>query len=387
MPKLTMKRVTKVLKQNHQEIIEAWEKLVLDHVEAAKLANKIALHDHIPNILDDIIDILERHDEIEWNIDDYKISQIEANSLEHGRHRATTADFTVGQILHEYMIFHNVIIRIFNENDLVDQNAYHLLKCCIDKAMLKSVESFTKSIQEMQNKLIGTLAHDIRNPLSAARLGVEMLNLDTTPERMERVQKLTMNSVDKALSMLEGLLDSISVKAGEGMMLSFSEMNIFSDIQTVYEEAQDIYTEKIEFDCKDEDLNGVFDATAIRRLLENLITNAVKYGDTDKPITLKVVKLDDKYLQLSVHNFGQPIPEDRQKEIFTFLGHSTEKNKKNLQSWGIGLTLVKMVAEAHGGKVSLRSEEGFGTEFSVNISRTLNQPGKHRTKLNFIQNS
>jgi len=382
-----MKRITKILQENHQNIINAWEEEVLQHVTAAKHANKIALHDHIPNILDDIIDIIERHDHIEWNIQDFKIAKIEENSLEHGRHRATSANFTADQILHEHMIFHNKIIEVFNQHNITDPAVFHLLKCCVDKSMLKSIEAFTKSIQEMQNKLIGTLAHDIRNPLSAARLGVEMLDIKAGPERVARMRKMSMHSVDKALSMVEGLLDSISVQAGEGMMLDFSEMNLYEDIETIYQEACEVYSEKIILECDDEELNGVFDATAIRRLLENLVTNAVKYGDSDKPITLKVVKEDDRHLMLSVHNFGPPIPEEKQQEIFNFLDHTRDTNKKDLQSWGIGLTLVKMVAEAHGGKVQLKSSKGFGTEFSIRISRIINEPGKQRTKLNFSQNS
>jgi len=382
-----MKKITEILQENHNNIILAWEKEVLLNVEAAKEANKIALHDHIPNILDDIIDILERHDEIDWQIEDFKIAKIERNSLEHGRHRATSPNFTAEQILNEYIIFHNVIIKVFNDHGIVDKNLFHLLKCCIDKSMMKSIESFTQSIQEMQSKLIGTLAHDIRNPLSAARLGIEMLNLKTGPERIERVKKMTMNSVNKALQMVEGLLDSISVKAGEGMMLSFDEMNLFLEIKTIHEEALEVYSEEILLECEDENLNGIFDATAIRRLLENLITNAVKYGESNKPITIKVEKEDEQFLNFSVHNFGTPIPEEKQKEIFNFLRHTRDTNKKDLQSWGIGLTLVKMVAEAHGGKVDLKSTEGFGTEFIVSISRTLNEPGKQRTKLNFNQNS
>jgi len=382
-----MKRITKILQENHQNIIDAWEQEVLQYVKAAKNANKIALHDHIPNILDDIIDIIERHDHIDWNIQDFKIAKIEENSLEHGRHRATSANFTADQILHEYMIFHNKIIEVFKDHNITDTAVFHLLKCCIDKSMLKSVEAFTKSIQEMQNKLIGTLAHDIRNPLAAARLGIEMLDIKAGPERVARMRKMSMNSVDKALSMVEGLLDSISVQAGEGMMLNFSEMNLYTDIKTIHQEACEVYSEKIILECNDEELNGVFDATAIRRLLENLLTNAVKYGDSDKPITLKVAKKDDRHLILKVHNFGPPIPKEKQQEIFNFLDHTKETNKKELQSWGIGLTLVKMVAEAHGGKVMLKSSEGFGTEFSVRISRVINEPGKQRTKLNFSQNS
>lgn len=379
-----MKKVTRVLKDNSQKIINDWEKLVLQHVEATSDSNLIALHDHIPNILEDIIDILQRHDSIEWNIEDFKIAKIEANSTEHGRHRASTADFTAEQILHEYMIFHNVIIKIFNDENITDPGVLHLLKCCIDKSILKSIEAFTKSIEEMQSKLIGTLAHDIRNPLAAARLGVEMFGLKPGQEHHLKVKKSTMNSIDKALQMVEGLLDSITVKAGEGMMLVFSEVNLYSDIETIHNEACDVYSEDFILECKDEKLNGIFDATALRRALENLITNAVKYGDSGKPITIKAEKTSDETLNLSVHNFGPAIPKEKQEELFSFLKLEESKKNRKLQSWGIGLTLVKMVAEAHGGKVILESSEEFGTQFTLSISRVANKPGKQRTKLNII---
>ncbi|WP_026913864.1 histidine kinase dimerization/phospho-acceptor domain-containing protein [Christiangramia portivictoriae] len=136
--------------------------------------------------------------------------------------------------------------------------------------MLKSLQAFTKSIQEMQNKLIATLAHDIRNPLSAARLGIEMLNKDHTDEnRAKRVHKITMNSVNKAIQMLEGLLDSITVKAGEGMMLTFSEVNLYEDLETIYQEVRDIYSEEIVFICEDKDLTGVYDSVAVRQMMGN----------------------------------------------------------------------------------------------------------------------
>ena len=382
-----MKRITQILKENHQLIIDNWETEVLKYVEASKSTEKIALYDHVPNILDDIIDILDRHDKIEWDIRDPKISQIEDNSLEHGRHRATSANYTADQILHEYMIFHNIIIEVLNRNNFEDIAIFHLLKCCIDKAMLKSIQAFTESIQEIQKKLVGTLAHDIRNPLAAARLGVEMLNHDAGEDRLERVKKMTLNGVDKSLEMLEGLLDSISVQAGEGMMLSFAELDLYPDLETIYQEACEVYSEEMILECEKKEIIGVFDAVAVRRLLENLISNAVKYGESEKPITIKVMQEDNNFLSLAVHNHGAPIPKEKQKEIFNFLRQRETPNSKKLQSWGIGLTLVKMATEAHGGDVHLESSEGFGTEFTIRVSRTLNKPGKVRTKLNFVQNS
>jgi signal transduction histidine kinase len=247
--------------------------------------------------------------------------------------------------------------------------------------MLNSVSSFTESIQEMQNKLIGTLAHDIRNPLAAARMSIEMLNHEAGEERLEKVKKMSYNSVNKAIDLIEGLLESITVKAGEGIMLSFSEMDLNDEIQSVYNEACEIFSEEIILDKKDEPINGVFDATAIRRLLENLVTNAIKYGHSEKAIIVKI-RNEEEWLNITVHNHGEPIPKEKQKEIFTFMQLGNQHREKNLQSYGIGLTLVKMVAEAHGGSVNIRSEEEFGTEFQIKLNKHSNVPGKKRALLN-----
>ena len=376
-----MRKTARLLKSKRNEILGLWEIEVLEQVKAAPSTNKIALHDHVPNILDDIISIMNSHENTDHYLSDDKIQQIEENSLEHGRHRATSPNYTVDQIIQEYMIFNNVIIRVLHRNNITEESLFHLIKCSIDKAMLNSVSSFTESIQEMQNKLIGTLAHDIRNPLAAARMAIEMLNYEAGEERLKKVKRMSYNSVNKAIDLIEGLLDSITVKAGEGIMLSFSEMDLNEDIQTIYEEACDVFSEEIILEKKDEPIEGVFDATAVRRLLENLVTNAVKYGQSNKPIIIKIENEAD-WLNLSVHNFGEPIPIEKQEGIFTFLNHGKQAREKKLKSYGIGLTLVKMVAEAHGGTVLLRSEEDFGTEFQIRLHKFSNVPGKIRTILN-----
>ncbi len=376
-----MKKTARLLKSKHDEILSLWEKEVLEQILAAPSTNKIALHDHVPNILDDIISIMNSHENTDHYLSDEKIQEIKQNSLEHGRHRATSPNYTVDQIIQEYMIFNNVIIRVLHSNNITEESLFHLIKSSIDKAMLNSVSSFTESIQEMQNKLIGTLAHDIRNPLAAARMAIEMINYEAGEERLEKVKRMSYNSVNKAIDLIEGLLDSITVKAGEGIMLSFSELDIMEDIITVHNEACDVFSEEIILENENPSIKGIFDATAIRRLLENLITNGVKYGEPNKALTIKVIDEKD-WLNLSVHNSGEPIPIEKQEGIFTFLNHGKQAREKKLKSYGIGLTLVKMVAEAHGGTVLLRSEEGFGTEFKIRLHKFSNVPGKTRTLLN-----
>lgn len=376
-----MKRTAKIIQENRQQILDDWEKIVLKEVKASGSADMIALHDHVPNILDDIVEILSRHENIDHDIKDPKIEKIEKNSKEHGRHRAGTSHYTADQILHEYMIFHNVIIIILKRHDVKNHDIHHLIKCCIDRAMLNSVTAFTEAIDEMQNKLIGTLAHDIRNPLAAARMAIEMLNYSQGEKRLEHVKKMTFNSVNKSINMIEGLLESIRVKAGEGMALSFEETNLYHDIKTVHEEATEVYSEEIILNCDDHEIHGIYDATAIRRLMENLITNAVKYGHSNKPINVNIENSQKDHLIISVHNHGEPIPENNQLEIFQFLDRENTKENKAYKSYGIGLTLVKMVAEAHGGSVSLKSEKEHGTEFIVQLKKRSTKSGKNKTQL------
>lgn len=115
------------------------------------------------------------------------------------------------------------------------------------------------------------------------------------------------------------------------------------------------------------------------------MTNAVKYGDPDKPITVSLENKEEEVI-LRVHNYGNPISAEKQKNIFSFLNRSNEESRGNLKSWGIGLSFVKMAAEAHQGNVELKSSTEHGTTFSVRLKKYSNRPGKKKTVLNLVKN-
>ena len=377
-----MIETARILRENNSEIMKICQNQVVQEVLASKESDSIALYNHLPDLINDIAKLMIRFDKMKDVSKDKKYKEILKSSVDHGKQRSNTAHYTVEQIVHEYIIFHHTLSEFLISHNGYNENVSDLLKYVIETSILKSVGSFSRSIQDMQEKLIGTLAHDIRNPLAAAQLSLEMMEQDKTGKWAEKTRIAAQRGLKKAISLIEGFMDGITVKAGEGMMLNFENTDLLKDIKWVHAESKEVYTNDIKLDCNVEKIEGIFDSTAIKRLLVNLIGNAVKYGDKEKQITISIID-EKEAVVIKVHNYGKPIPEAKQEQIFKFMG-SAEKNKNSvLGSWGMGLTLTQIVAEAHGGDINLISDEKTGTTFTVNLIKQFNEPGKRRAKLIF----
>jgi signal transduction histidine kinase len=374
-----MKHAAQTILDQQQYIMDTWQETVERKITASLHANKIALYDHLPHMIRDIADILIRFHGAEELPKDEKYQEIVFNSHEHGRHRATSEGYTIDQIMHEYIVFHRTLTNTLRTHNTYNADVADLLKYIIETAMLQSATAFNDSLQQMQEKLVGTLAHDLRNPLSTTYSLLDLISGPGRSDNFEMLRLMAVRSVQKALKLTEQLLDSVAVSAGEGMLLTFAEIDIVKEVQAVYDEASHIYTQKIVLECPEEKITGVIDGVAIRRLLENLLTNAIKYGDINQAVTIEVEDSEEQ-VRLSVHNYGNPIPLERQRMIFNFLDHTAENKDRKQQSWGMGLTLIKIVTESHEGQVSLSSDAEAGTKFTITLSKE-NGPGKRRTRL------
>ena len=377
-----MAKASEILRNSGSEIIDKWELKVKEEIPAAYISSNLALRNQLPRVLEDFADIIDRYEDLRKLQDDEKFEEIIKNSLEHGRHRATSSHYNVQQILKEYVIFHRVLTETLLNNEVYTTEVGIILKYTLENAMLYSAGSFTDSLQDMREKLVGTLAHDIRNPITAAYFALDVISPTDTAERIMKLKKMGLGSLRKSLNMLEGLLDAITVKAGEGITLNFSEIDILKELRWVYKEASEIYSNEIIFETESQEVKGIFDGTAIRRVVENLVTNAVKYGSRNSPVKM-TVESDADEVTIKIHNEGNPILEEEQKEIFEFLRRGSVESDSTLESWGMGLTLVKSVAAAHGGNVNLESTKENGTTFSITVRKNANKPGKIRTELNY----
>ena len=116
----------------------------------------------------------------------------------------------------------------------------------------------------------------------------------------------------------------------------------------------------------DREVHGTWAADELLRSLWNLGVNAVKYGAPNAPITISVIAGKD-HATASVHNAGTPIPPDELEGLFRPFVRSTSARRSRAKGWGLGLTLVRGAAEAHGGSVRVESDAESGTTFTLEI--------------------
>lgn len=193
---------------------------------------------------------------------------------------------------------------------------------------------------------------------------VQLLENDKDTPEDQKFIKIIKQSTDKAEKLISDLLDVNLIDSGAKLPLDINHCDILAGVSGSVESYQLKYgTERIQLKTPLQEFSVKADCEAIIRAVDNLIDNAIKYGDDDKPVVVECKKKDSSVI-INVLNYGNPIHLKDQANIFSrFYRISNSKNK----GWGIGLSLVKGIAEAHGGKVSVDSTTTGGTIFSIAI--------------------
>ena len=172
-----------------------------------------------------------------------------------------------------------------------------------------------------------------------------------------------VENIERADSMIQDLLDAKRIRAGQKLPLEVSFCDLISLAFQVTEQLSALYGDRFKVRGA-QAVEGFWSCDALRRALKHLYQNAVKYGDPSQAITIQIQRVAENVL-IEVHNLGDPIPEKEVPLIF----QPFHQIKNNLvhpkKGWALGLTLVRGVAEAHGGSVSVRSDRAHGTTFKM----------------------
>jgi signal transduction histidine kinase len=220
--------------------------------------------------------------------------------------------------------------------------------------------------RERREQFVDSFAHDLRGPLTVALAAVDLLLKRSPSEERQHLLRRAHGAILRADRMLRDLLDAARVRAGQPLPLTLAECDLSVLIMQLVDELALSAGERRFLLRVDPGVRGVWCERELRRAVWNLVTNALKYGPQTAPIGIEVTWLDGgSAAQLLVHNDGAPIADDVLQGLF----HPFQREAGARGGWGLGLALVRACVDAHGGRVAVRSADGQGTTFTVELPR------------------
>jgi PAS domain S-box-containing protein len=219
---------------------------------------------------------------------------------------------------------------------------------------------------EFREQFVATLTHDLRSPLAVAKTNAELIA--RSPDKIERIPiwaKRIGEAVDRTDRMISEVLDASRLQAEKPAPVEFESCDLAEIARELVDELTPTYGNRFNLNLEGPP-TGFWSREGLRRVLDNLISNALKYGDPGQPIAIGVRRVDDRVI-LSVHNHGTIIPIEEQQKLFTPFHRTNLALLSGQQGWGIGLTVVKSVVEAHHGMVKVESYPKEGTTFTVDL--------------------
>jgi len=237
----------------------------------------------------------------------------------------------------------------------------HLEKQLIEKQRELS------SINEMKNKFIGIVAHDLRNPVISIRGFSELLLKDTGKFNEEQNEFLDIihSTSRNMLAMINDLLDISRIESGN-MQLSQTNGSLN---KLIFERIQLI---KLQADKKHitihKDFSPIadvaFDSQRLGQAIDNLITNAIKFAPIGSNVFLKLEQ-EGELVKFSVTDEGPGIPREEQHLLFSEFHRLSIRPTAGETSTGLGLAIAKKIIEAHNGTIEFETQEGMGSTFSL----------------------
>lgn len=247
------------------------------------------------------------------------------------------------------------------------QNARHFEQAAERATELASALSQLEELDQMKSEFIQNVSHELRTPLAIVRGYIELLTDgtlgDINPEQIEPI-----NIISRRVDMLTHIVEDLTIILEvEGDRLRWEEIDIHalamasvSDFRVNTEAAGLHLIAEINHETRF--IYG--DSVKLRRTLDNLIGNALKFTPTGGTITVRLEELGESVL-LQVSDTGIGIPEDKLERIFERFYQVDGSSRRRYGGTGLGLSLVKEITEAHNGTVTVTSIENEGTTFSV----------------------
>ena len=212
-----------------------------------------------------------------------------------------------------------------------------------------------RAASELREQFIAVLGHDLRNPLAGIEAGLRRIQRKGAADATPAMIDLMLRSVSRMKELINDVLDLTRSRLGGGLQLQLEAAHhLAPTLRQVIDELQVAYPERVIDDRFDLAEPVDCDPGRMGQLLSNLVGNALAHGADDAPIEVEAVTRAGE-LRLSVANAGEPIAQATMERLFQPFYRGEVRS--SLQGLGLGLYIASQIAQAHGGTLSVSSDD------------------------------
>lgn len=237
------------------------------------------------------------------------------------------------------------------------------------------------SVARLQSDFVAAVSHEFRSPLAAMCHLTELLEENRVPEDRRPAYYQALAKENRRLrELVEGLLDFARMESGRQVYRQ-DELEVADLVRGVVQEFGELAASggrRIELDLTDTPHYIQGDGEAISRAVRNLLDNAAKYSPPSSPIRVSVAEQEGRVI-IAVQDEGPGIPKAEQQAIFAKFVRGSASRELDVKGTGIGLAMVRHIVEAHGGSVTVESEPGHGSRFTIRLPFEKSRLGEAQT--------
>ncbi len=222
----------------------------------------------------------------------------------------------------------------------------------------------------LQNEFIQNVSHELRTPLAIARGYIDLIKRGDFGDYSELCGEMqdAIEIVSRRVSLLIKLVDDlVTILESEALDVRHDEINLVELVNRVVQDFQPSAQQaqlRLSAEVDSDQAMVLGTLSHLNRLLDNLVGNAIKFTPPDGDIIVRL-QVENDWAVLQVVDNGIGIPPDKYEHIFERFFQVDGSTKRRFGGTGLGLALAKEIAEAHGGKISVESELGRGSVFTV----------------------
>jgi two-component system, OmpR family, phosphate regulon sensor histidine kinase PhoR len=365
-----LQKLARLIQLERETLLANWREQVRRLPSAEHLAIPV-LNDHVPALLDELVTALETGS-------DQTILEavIEGSPPAHGLQRLQEA-FDIQEVVAEYNILRGCIHDLAEKNQLnLQGEPFHVLNRILDQAIGIALQTYTTQqaleVQKRREEYLAFVAHDLRTPLNAISLATSVLELTCAEANPRSETSRMLKTLGRNVQQLHVLVEKIieentNLRTETGVKLERREFDLWPLVEALIHDLRPVAgtgSTKL-INRVPQNLVVFADASLMRRVFQNLISNAIKYTPRGKVIISARELRAEKTVECSVRDNGAGIPEAQLERVFEELAPGAAEEG----GLGLGLAIVKTFVEAHGGCVSVESKEGEGSEFRFTLPK------------------